>query len=133
MAIYHSKRRVSPTINIVPLVDVLVVLIFFFMIAMRFQDNQSLDITPPKMETASTADTAERLVIAIDKTGQYRINDTVVTPDQLSSALKTAADKDGAGLSVLIFADQDTPLTDVTYVMDQSRKLNLDKIRLQTR
>lgn len=133
MALYVRRRRPPPTINIVPLVDVLVVLIFFFLMAMRFQDNQTLDITPPKMDTASAADPAQRFIIAIDKTGQYRINDATVTPAQLTAELKAAADKQGAGLNILIFADQDTPLKDVTFVMDESRKLKLDKIRLQTR
>lgn len=133
MSLYKPRRRAKPTINIVPLVDVLVVLIFFFLMAMRFQDNQSLDITPPKVDTAGQVDVAQRFVVAIDKTGQYRVNDTTVTPEQLTSALKSAADKQGPSLSILIFADQDTPLKDVTYVMDESRKLKLNKIRLQAR
>lgn len=133
MALYVRRRRPSPTINIVPLVDVLVVLIFFFLMAMRFQDNQTLDITPPKMDTAGAADPAQRFIIAVDKTGKYRVNDAEVTAEQLTAALKAAADKQGTALNILIFADQDTPLKDVTYVMDESRKLKLDKIRLQTR
>jgi biopolymer transport protein ExbD len=122
-------------INIVPLVDVLVVLIFFFLMVMRFQDTQSLDITPPKMDTAGQADAGERFIVSIDKTGKYFINDSAVnaTPDQLTAALQAAAAKPGADVNILIYADQDTPLKDVTFVMDQSRKLKLDKVRLQTR
>ena len=133
MPLYVRRRRPSAMINIVPLVDVLVVLIFFFLLVMRFQDTQSLDITPPKMDTAGQASAAERFVVAIDKTGKYSINNAVVTPEQLTAALKTAADKQGLEVNVLIYADQDTPLKDVTYVMDESRKLKLDKVRLQTR
>jgi biopolymer transport protein ExbD len=134
MALYaRRRRRPSPAINIVPLVDVLVVLIFFFMMVMRFDDTQSLDITPPKMDTAGVADPGQRFIVSIDKTGQYTVNNATVTAPQLSAALQTAAAKQGTGLNVLIYADQDTPLKDVTYVMDESRKLKLDKIRLQTR
>lgn len=132
MALY-ARRRAPPTINIVPLVDVLVVLIFFFLMAMRFQDAQSLDITPPKMDTAGAADASQRLVVAVDKAGKYSVNDKTVTADELRQVLADAAAKPGAGVNVLIFADQDTPLKDVTYVMDESRKLHLDKIRLQAR
>jgi biopolymer transport protein ExbD len=119
-------------VNIVPLVDVLVVLIFFFLMVMRFQDTQSLDITPPKMDSAGQADATQRFVIAIDKAGKYFINEAAVTPEQLTAALQAAA-KPGADVNVLIYADQDTPLKNVTFVMDESRKLKLDKIRLQTR
>jgi biopolymer transport protein ExbD len=131
--LYVRRRRPSAMINIVPLVDVLVVLIFFFLLVMRFQDSQSLDITPPKMDTASQASAAQRFTVAIDKAGKYSINDVVVTPEQFVAQLTAAAAKQGVDLNVLIFADQDTPLKDVTYVMDESRKLKLDKIRLQTR
>ena len=134
MALYaRRRRRPSPAINIVPLVDVLVVLIFFFMMVMRFDDSQSLDITPPKMDTAGQTDPGQRFLISIDKTGKYTVNNAAVTASQLTAALQSAAAKQGNGLSVLIFADQDTPLKDVTFVMDESRKLKLDKIRLQTR
>ncbi|HVU37352.1 MAG TPA: biopolymer transporter ExbD [Opitutales bacterium] len=133
MALYVRRRRAPPTINIVPLVDVLVVLIFFFLMAMRFQDAQSLDITPPKMDTAGAADASQRLVVGVDKSGQYHVNDATLTPEQLRKVLADTAAKQGTGLNVLIFADQDTPLKDVTYVMDESRKLHLDKIRLQAR
>jgi biopolymer transport protein ExbD len=117
----------------VPLVDVLVVLIFFFLMVMQFDNAPSLDITPPKMDTAGTADTGQRFIVSIDKTGKYFINQVATTPEQLTAQLKEAADKQGASLNVLIYADQDTPLKDVTFVMDAGRKLKLDKIRLQTR
>ncbi|HTB63630.1 MAG TPA: biopolymer transporter ExbD [Opitutales bacterium] len=133
MALYARRRRPSPTVNIVPLVDVLVVLIFFFLMVMQFDDTPSLDITPPKMDTAGTADAGQRFIVSIDKTGKYFINQTPVTPEQLTTQLKEAADKQGASLNILIYADQDTPLKDVTFVMDAGRKLKLDKIRLQTR
>ena len=49
-----SLRRTRPDrsfgVNIVPLVDVLIVLIFFFLITMQFRDHQRVEITPPKME-----------------------------------------------------------------------------------
>lgn len=133
MALYTPRRRRQPFINIVPLVDVLIVLIFFFLMTMQFRDAQSLDITPPKMDTAGTDKPSQRLVVDVDKTGKYFVNSKEVTGEQLVSALKDAAAKQGADLSVLIFADQETPLKNVTFVMDESRKLKLDKIRLQTR
>ena len=133
MALYARKRRPAPTVNIVPLIDVLVVLIFFFLMVMRFQDTQSLDITPPKMDTAGQADASQRFVVSIDKAGKYFIEGTAVSEDQLKAQLSAAADKQGAALNVLIYADQDTPLKNVTFVMDESRKLKIGNVRLQTR
>ena len=133
MPLYTKRRRRRPEINIIPLVDVLIVVIFFFLMTMQFRSLQSLDITLPKVDTAGAAKPAERFIVGIDRAGKYYVNNKVVTPDELIAALKDAAQNQGPTVNVLIFADQDTPLKEVTFVMDQSRKLNLDNVRLQTR
>ncbi len=133
MALYTPRRRRKPDINIVPLVDVLVVLIFFFLLSMQFKGEKTLDITPPKMETSGPAGSSIRVVVGIDKSGKYFVDSNAVTDDQLVAELKKAAAAHGNATTVLLLADQDTPLKKVTFVLDQTRKLNLDKVRLQTR
>lgn len=133
MALYTPRRRRKPDINIVPLVDVLVVLIFFFLLSMQFRNQQALDITPPKVETAANqAPAPHRILVGIDKTGKYFVGQKEVSVTQLDAALRAAAAAN-ADTTVLLLADQDTPLKNVTFVMDESRKAKLDKIRLQTR
>ncbi|MGA2052124.1 MAG: biopolymer transporter ExbD [Opitutales bacterium] len=133
MALYTPRRRRKPDINIVPLVDVLVVLIFFFLLSMQFKTEKALDITPPKMDTAGPASENNNLIVGIDKTGKYYLESKEVTQEELETALQKAAADKGNETTVLLLADQDTPLKDVTFVLDQSRKLKLDKVRLQTR
>jgi biopolymer transport protein ExbD len=131
--LFTPRRRRKPEINIVPLVDVLVVLIFFFLMSTQFKEQKALDITPPKMETASNQPTIpHRVLVAVDKEGKYFVGSKEVTEAQLDEALKTAKEKDGPNTVVLLLADQDTVLKNVTHVMDESRKLSLE-IRLQTR
>jgi biopolymer transport protein ExbD len=131
--LYTKRRRRRPEINIIPLVDVLIVVIFFFLMTMQFRSLQSLDITLPKVDTAGAVKPAQHFIVGVDKSGKYYIDNKVVTPDELTAALTDAAKTQGTAVNVLIFADQDTPLKEVTFVMDQSRKLNLDNVRLQTR
>lgn len=133
MALFIPRRRRKPDINIVPLVDVLTVLIFFFLMTMQFKGEKTLDITPPKMDTAGPANQTSRLIVGIDKTGKYFLENKEVTQPQLEAALQKAAADHGNETTVLLLADQDTPLKDVTFVLDESRKLKLDKVRLQTR
>jgi biopolymer transport protein ExbD len=108
------------------------VLIFFFLLSMQFKTEKTLDITPPKMDTAGPATETSRLIVGIDKTGKYFLDSKEVTQPELEAALQKAA-ASGNDTTVLLLADQDTPLKDVTYVLDQSRKLKLDKVHLQTR
>jgi len=47
-----AKRRRRPELPLVPLIDVLVMLVLFAFVTMRFQTNQTLNITLPKISTA---------------------------------------------------------------------------------
>ena len=127
-----QKRRKKTEINIVPLIDVLIVLIFFFLMTMQFKNMDVLNITPPQMETAGKDKEIIQLMIGIDTEGQYFVDNKPVTEDELVATFtEAAAQKEPP--SVLLMADEDVPLHYVTFVMDQSRKAKLPKVRMQTR
>ena len=139
----YTRRRRKAEINIVPLIDVLTMLIFFFLVTMQFRQMSTLNLTLPKMETAGKNLIDQHVEIAITKDGKYSVqiadNDGRVVYkgsnisedqiDEVASQLKQV-DKD---ITILIRSDQDTPLRLVTEAMDICRKNGLNKIRLQTR
>lgn len=127
-----NRRRRQPTINIVPLVDVLTVLLFFFLVTMQFKQVSSLNITVPKIETAGKNDIKEQIVIAISPEGEVFLNDRSVAIDQLKAAMQIAGTTT-PDMPVLLIADEDVPLKHVTEVMDVCRGNQLNKIRLQSR
>ncbi|MBC2596197.1 biopolymer transporter ExbD [Ruficoccus amylovorans] len=127
-----QKRRKKAEINIVPLIDVLIVLIFFFLMTMQFKNMDVLNITPPKMETAGKDDEVIQLMVGIDTEGKYFIDNQPVTAEELIAAFDEAAGQQQPP-SVLLMADENVPFHFVTFVMDQSRKAKLTKVRMQTR
>lgn len=126
------RRRRSPTINIVPLVDVLTVLLFFFLVTMQFKQVSSLNITVPKIETAGENEIAEQIVIAVSPEGELYLNDRPLMIEQLKNAIKLAGELTPE-IPVLLIADENVPLKHVTEVMDICRSNQLNKIRLQSR
>lgn len=131
MSLVHRRRR-NPTINIVPLVDVLTVLLFFFLVTMQFKQVSSLNITVPKIETAGENEIAEQIVIAVGPEGDIYLNDRAVDKAQLKNAVALAGELTPE-MPVLLIADEDVPLKNVTEVMDICRSKQLNKIRLQSR
>lgn len=124
-------RRAKPGINIVPLIDVLIVLIFFILMTMQFRNISTLDITPPKMETAGKDKAAvESISVAINPAGSLFLNDALVTEKELEEFLMKAGETNKQQ-SVLVLADKETALKYMTTVMDVSRKAGLEKVRLQ--
>jgi biopolymer transport protein ExbD len=126
------RRRRQPTINIVPLVDVLTVLLFFFLVTMQFKQVSTLNITVPKIETAGENDIKEQIVIAVSPEGEIYLNDRLAEKAVLVAAMKLAGELT-PDLPILLIADEEVPLKYVTEVMDVCRSHQLNKIRLQSR
>lgn len=132
MSLLQQKRRKRPEMNLVPLIDVLVMLIFFAFVTMQFKSAATLNITLPKVETAGKNEFKGKVTIGIDKDGVVTFNNKVVTDDQLLGLLREVRniDKD---IPVLIMADETTQLKKLAFVMDACRKTGLNKFSLQSR
>lgn len=129
MSLLPKKACTGGGINIVPLVDVLIVLIFFILMTMQFKSHRMLDITPPKMETAGQNKLNDEIKVGINKAGEYYFNDILVDEKGLMDELMGV----DPSKSVLVMADQESELLHTAFVMDASRKAGLMKVRLQVR
>lgn len=129
---YTKRRQRKPYVNIVPLVDVLTVLLFFFIVTMQFKQFKVLNITMPEIKTAGVNQVDDQIIIAIDESGEIFYNGIAVTTKQLSESL-FATNQVKADFSVLIMADEETELKVITEVMDLCRNNQLNQIRLQSR
>jgi biopolymer transport protein ExbD len=132
MSELRLRRRKRPELNLVPLIDVLVMLIFFAFVTMQFKSAATLNITLPKVETAGKNEFKGTVTIAIDKDGTLSFNGKVATEEQLVDLLRQVhnIDKD---IPVLIKADETTQLKKLAFVMDACRKAGLNKFSLQSR
>ena len=127
-----SHRRRHPSINIVPLVDVLTVLLFFFMVTMQFKQISALNITLPEIKTAGKNEVHERITIALSPDGEVYLNNQLMEMRAFEEAIKLAGELT-PDLPVLLVADEQVSLKHVTEVMDVCRSNQLNKIRLQSR
>jgi biopolymer transport protein ExbD len=124
------KRRSRPELPLVPLIDVLVMLVLFSFVTMRFASTQTLNITLPKIETAGKNVFEGSVTLAVDKDGNIRVNSRPATREQLHALLQQV-NRINRDTPVLISADKQTPLEHVTFVMDACRKAGLNKFSLQ--
>ena len=128
----YQRRRKRPELNLVALIDVLVMLIFFAFVTMQFKSAATLNITLPKVETAGKNEFRGTVTIGIDNSGVLSFNGKDVSENQLMELLREVknVDKD---IPVLIKADETTPLKKLAFVMDACRKTGLNKFSLQSR
>lgn len=123
MSLYRPRKR-RADINIVPLIDVMTALIFFFLLIMRFDDVQALAITPPKTESAGNQTQRTSLVAALSKNGQLYINGQALERDAFVQRIKEEAAK-LPGNYILVVADEQSLLKDMFFIVDQAKKFGL--------
>jgi biopolymer transport protein ExbD len=132
MSVIPKRRRRKAEINIVPLVDVLVVLIFFFLVSMQFRNLNLLNLTLPEIETAGKSEPETILRLAVDVEGQFFINGEAATDAEVIAFVERTGLEE-PGIPVVIMADENSLLGKVTFLMDTCRKAGLEKVRLQAR
>jgi biopolymer transport protein ExbD len=118
--------------NLLPLIDVLVMLIFFAFVTMQFRSFSTLNITMPNIESAGKEGLKDPLEIGIDIAGVFSVGGAVVTEEDLIAHVRSVAAQ-SKDVPVVIKVDQDAPVRLVTRVMDICRGEQLNKIRLQSR
>jgi biopolymer transport protein ExbD len=125
-------RRRRPELPLVPLIDVLVMLVLFAFVTMRFAQHSTLNITLPKVETAGKNQFNGTVTIAIEKDGQLAFNGRNIPDDALYSLLEQVKNVN-RDIPVLIKADESSQLKKTAFVMDSCRKAGLNKFALQSR
>ena len=132
MSALLTKTRRRPEINLVPLIDVLVMLIFFAFVTMQFKSATTLNLTLPKITTAGKNEFKGNVTIGIDRAGVISFNGHPVSDDQLEGLLIQVHNAD-QNIPVLVKADETTQLKKLTFVVDACRKVGLNNFSLQSR
>ena len=127
-----NKTKRKPRIDMVPLIDVLMVLIIFFLVTMQFKDLRALNVKLPKIETAGSNLIKNELIISVSKNGLYTVDSQKVSIDKLQKIFSSASLLQKKP-TVLVVADEDSALKHVTEVVDLCRKNGLEDFRLQAR
>ena len=128
-------RRDSVDVNLTPLIDVVFLLLIFFMVSTTFDRSAELAIELPEATEGEVAAPSEAIDVAIDAKGRYFVNGQVLVDSQLVT-LKTAMSdllKGGEPPPIVINADANTTHQSVIVVMDAARQLGLAKVRFTTR
>ncbi|HEY9051788.1 MAG TPA: biopolymer transporter ExbD [Gammaproteobacteria bacterium] len=128
---FEGYRRSSNVPNLTPLIDVVFLLLIFFMLTSHFVRNESLDIDLPEAETGEQLQEGEVLEIMIDAEGnliyQKQKMDAALLEEKLRSDLLVAQDK-----NVRIKGDERADLGNAVQVLDIARKAGASGVDIVT-
>ncbi len=134
MNFQRGKQKEPLEINLVPLIDVMMVILIFLMISTTYSKYTELEITLPTADAQRQLERANEVSVLVNAQGQYVINRTAVPfrgVEQLAEELKRAA----ATLKepiVVISADAAATHQSVVRVMEASRLAGLTQITFTT-
>lgn len=129
------RRHEEPEINIVSLIDVVLLLVVFFMLSSRFTDEGRLRVHLPQASAVPTQKpTTEPLVVTVTQQGTYRVNERELinsSPDTLRAALLKEAGTN-RNLRITIRADARATNQSVITAMDVLGRLGFAEVNIAT-
>jgi biopolymer transport protein ExbD len=117
----------EPEINLIPFIDVLLVVLIFLMISTTFTRYQELAITLPTGSGSESQIESKQVHIAVSRDGRFAINGKVTDSSQLKNALIQLGNKE-SNLQVNIDADAKAPHQSVMTALEAARDANLSNI-----
>lgn len=128
MRFKESSKHKGLEINLTPLIDVVFLLLIFFMVSTTFVYTNSLKVNLPKAKGESV-EIQKNVNVSVTKTGDFLVNGKGVSRINFKSKIKSLYNEN-PNATVIIQADKDSKHGDVVFVMDESKKAGFDRFAI---
>jgi len=132
---FKRQNREELSLNLTPLIDIVFLLLIFFMVSTTFTKENHLSINLPEAE-GEVADAPNQIVeVVIDRHGQYSLNGQALISNKLLT-LKQAIEKVSKGdrnMPFIITADAATPHESVVRAMDAAGQLGFSRLSITSK
>jgi biopolymer transport protein ExbD len=127
---FRHGSRDEPEINLIPFIDVLLVVLIFLMLSTTYSKFTEMQLRLPTADVDAQRDYPKEVIVAVSADGRYSINKTPVADrsvETVTAALAAAA-TGGKDSVVIISADATSPHQAVVTVMEAARRAGLMQI-----
>lgn len=124
----RSRRRIA--INITSLIDVLFLLLIFFMVSSTFLEQPGMELELPSAESANVSK-LKSYVVYLYADGEIHLNEHNIEMRALEDSLKRA-ETDMKDMTLSLFADKGALHGNVVQIMDIARKAGIQKLVIAT-
>jgi biopolymer transport protein ExbD len=129
-----GKGREDPEINLIPFIDVLLVILIFLMVTTTYSKFTALQITLPTADAEKVLEQPVEINVGVDAQGHYAVDNSPVSARDataLAEELKSVANTKGAGKKepvIIINADATAAHQSVINVLEAARIAGFDKV-----
>ena len=132
---FRRQASEEVSVNLTPLIDVVFLLLIFFMVSTTFTKETRLQVDLPEAVEAGRVQETRSVQVAITKDGSYAIDNEVVngnSRDILKATLQRMSNNDST-LPLVISADAKAPHESVVRIMEVAGSLGFSKLSIATR
>lgn len=135
MKFRRQSVQADVSVNLTPLIDVVFLLLIFFMVSTTFTKETHLVITLPESSSTATAEEEKKLEVIISKDGEFAVNGKNLVNTKIET-LKSALAKLSEGntdLPLVITADANTAYQSIVIAMDAAGQLGFVNLSMTTK
>lgn len=131
---FRPRVREEPEINLIPFIDVLLVVLIFLMLSTTYSKFTELQLNLPVADTEALRDNLKEVLVSVSSDGAYTVNKVALagrSVDALAAALQSNA-KAGNETVVIVSADASAKHQAVVTVMEAARRSGLPRLTFAT-
>jgi biopolymer transport protein ExbD len=131
---FRKPRHEEPEINLIPFIDVLLVILIFLMLSTTYSKFTELQVTLPTADAEKPRDRPREIIVAVSADGRYVVNRKPVDGRsvELLAAELSAASGGNNEVVVIVSADATAAHQSVVNVMDAARRAGLARLTFAT-
>ncbi len=127
---FRPQKNAELELNLTPMIDVVFLLLIFFMVTTTFDENTELTIELPEVQAAQEKQESSEILLSISNNGTYYINQQQLSGNNINdlseAILETAKEK--RALKLLINADANTPHQSVMTALEASSRAGISNV-----
>jgi len=127
----RDRPKRDYAVDITPLVDVVFLMLIFFMVSTSFKVASSLKLELPSSHSHEQVTDAKEVVVSINASGQFYVQDEPVAEAALRKRILNVT-KGDPNMRVVLRADADARHKHVVHVLDVLRQLGMGKVAIAT-
>jgi biopolymer transport protein ExbD len=130
---FRRSRQEEVSVNITPLIDVVFLLLIFFMVTTTFTRETQLQIDLPESQSQISAEQLKPLEVLIDRNGNYAINGQVLIKHDIQSLKRAISEtSDDTSTPIVLTADSNAPHQAFIVALDAVAQLGFSKVSITT-
>lgn len=134
MSVVLKKSRVLDSLSMTPLIDVVFILLIFFLVAARFaQEDRELPVQlPSAMSAVPMTMEPQIMIVGIDENGQFVINGKTISIEEVETTIRQAVTDNPVNQTVIIRGDRRVSFQHVVSVMDVCQRWKVPTYKVTT-